>query len=296
MSSTPLPLPVRGTFKPRFILPAELTQYGLPDANRQPAILTLVDAASSLIDVHCGRIDGTGQGSLVYTTYTERLLMQAINRNIVRLTFKPLAAVSASTVNLLSASANYFPVGQQNSQKIAGAQGLQFTNYFYTGVQPSVTPITNVPGSTISPIIGCSGRYGYGRRGSQQIYPDLNYGANLLQIAAFFGGPPQWTTIDLTMADFDISTGEIWIPAGLYIGQYTEIVTVYNSGFDPLNMPTAVKQACAALIRNFLSRGGGTTGLRSITTSGTANVSFSPDLIDPTIASWLDPFKAVMAY
>src|SRR5580692_7720353 len=153
MSSTPIPIPARGPFKPRYILPAELTQYGLPDANRQPAILTLVDAASSLIDVYCGRIDGTGQGSLVYTTYMERLLMQAVNRNIVRLTFKPLVVVSATTVNLLSASANNLPTNPATGNKIAGAQQLLNTNYFYTGVQPATTPISNVPGSTISPIL-----------------------------------------------------------------------------------------------------------------------------------------------
>jgi hypothetical protein len=296
MSSTPLPIPARGPFKPRYILPGEMTMFGLPDSNRQPAILTLVDAASSLIDVFCGRIDGTGQGSLVYTTYTERLLMQAINRNIVRLTFKPLVAISASTVNLYSASANNLPINPQNNNKIAGAQQNLFTNYWYTGCQPNTTNITGVPGSTISPIIGCSGRYSYGRRGAQQIYPDLNYGANILQIAAFFGGPPTWQTVDLTMSDFDVSTGEIWIPAGLYLGQYTELVVVYNSGFDPLYIPAAIKQACAALVRNFLSRGGGTTGLKAITTAGTANVSFTNALIDPTIASWLDPYKCVMAY
>jgi len=295
MSSTPLPIPARGPFKPRFILPSELTQYGLPDANRTPNILSLVDAASSLIDVHCGRVDGTGFGSLVYTTYTERLLMQAVNRNIVRLTFKPLVAVPASTVNLYSASANYIPQTPAG-KALTGAQQLLFTNYFYTGCQPSISSINNVPASTISPIIGISGRYSYSRRGAQQIYPDLNYGANLLQIAAFFGGPPTWTPINISMSDFDVSTGEIWIPSGLYLSQYTEIVCVYNSGYDPLYLPVGVKQACAALIRNFLSRGGGTTGLRSITTAGTANVSFSPDLIDSTIQSWLSPFVAVMCY
>ena len=294
MSSTPMTLPARGMFSPRYILPNELTSFGLPDANRQPAILSLVDAASSLIDQHCGRTDGTGQGSLVYSTYFERLLMQAINRNIVRLTFKPLIALSASTVNNLQASANYIP--QLAGKAVEGATQLLFTNYFWTGCQPAVTPITGVPGSTISPIIGCSGRYSYGRRGAQQIYPDLNYGANILQIAAFFGGPPNWVPIDLTMSDFDVATGEIWVPAGLYLGQYTEIVVQYDSGYDPLNMPRPIKQACVMLVRNFLSRGGGTTGLRSINTSGTANVSFTPDLIDTTVDRMLDPFKTVMAY
>src|SRR5579864_8796484 len=110
MSSTPIVFPARGPFQPRFILPGELTQFGLPDSNRQPAILSFVDAASTLIDQHCGRTDGTGQGSLVYTTYIERLLLQARNRNILRVSFKPMVALTDSIVNNLAASANNIPV------------------------------------------------------------------------------------------------------------------------------------------------------------------------------------------
>lgn len=293
MSTTPLPL--RGPFTPRFILPNETALYGLPDANRQPNILSLVDAASSLIDVHTGRIDGYGNGSLVYSTYMERLLMQAAGRNIVRVNFKPMVAVSASTVNLLSASANYIPNNPQTSKQLAG-NPLLMTNYFYTGVQPNTILVTGTPGSTITPIIGCSGRYGYGRRSSWMVWPDLAYGINPLMIASFFGGPPTWSNIDLTLSDFAGDTGEIWVPSGLYAGSFSEIVIVYNAGYDPLNMPRPIKQATAMLVRNFLSRGGGTTGLRSINTAGTANISFSPDLIDTTVDRMLDPFKNVIAY
>jgi len=285
------PFPVRGIFTPRFILPQEMTRYGLPDANRQPTILSLVDAASSLIDVHCGRVDGFGQGSLVWSTYMERLLMQARGRNIVRVNFKPMATVTADVQQLLVASANYLPASASRANS-----SLLNTNYFWTGVQPNTAAINGVPGSTISPIIGCSGRYGYPRRSDWAIYPDLNYGMNVLMIASFFGGPPNWAPINLGMSDFASDTGEIWVPAGLYMGQYTEIVIVYNSGYDPLNLPPAIKQACAMLVRNFLSRGGGTTGLRSITAAGTANVSFAPDLIDTTIDRMLDPYKTVLGY
>lgn len=291
MSSAPFPL--RGIFQPRFILPNELSQWGLPDANKQPAILSFVDAASSLIDQHCGRTDGTGQGSLVYSTYFERLLLQARNRNILRATFKPLVAVGANVVNNLQASANALPVtpaGKPLGNTLLG------TNYFWTGCQANTIPVTNVPGSTVSPIIGASGRYGYPRRSDAATSPDPNYGMNMLQVASFFGGPPGFVTIDATKIDFDVSTGEMWIPAGLYMSSYTEIVIAYNSGYDPLNMPRPIKQATVMLIRNFLSRGGGTTGLRSINTAGIANVNFSPELIDITIERMLDPFKNIVAY
>lgn len=288
MSSTPQTFPARGPFSPRFILPNELSLYGLPDVNRAPAILSLVDGASSLIDAHCGRTDGTGQGSLVYTTYMERLLLQARNRNILRVTFKPMVALSPTLVSNLQASGNSLNPNPKTP--------LLNTNYFWTGCQANTLNVNNVPGSTVSPIIGASGRYGYARRSDFAVYPDLNYGMNLLQVASFFGGPPGFTTIDATAIDFDVATGEIWVPAGLYLSQYTEIVITYNSGYDPLNMPRSIKQACAMLVRNFLSRAGGTTGLRSINTAGTANVSFSPDLIDVTIERILDAFKNIIAY
>jgi len=296
MGSLVQPITARGVFTPRFVLPNELTAYGLPDYKRQPNILALVDAASVLIDSYCGRVDGYGQGSLVYSTYMERLIMQSRNRNVVRLSFKPLVVVDQTTVNLLTASANYLPTNPQTGKQQTGST-LEFTNYFWTGVQANTQVANNVPGSTISPIIGASGRYGVTvRRSDYMIYPDLNYGMNPLMIASFFGGPPGWTPIQLSMSDFDPQTGEIWVPAGLYLSQYTEIIVVYNAGFHPLYLPPQIKHATVLLIRNFLSRGGGTSGLRSISTAGAANISFTEDLIDTTIERILMPFKNLVAY
>lgn len=270
-------------FRPRYIMPSELTLYGLPDAVNQPNILALVDAASTLIDEYCGRTDGNGQGSLVYSTYQERILLQARNRNIFRVTFKPMVALDANTVNNLVASSN---LNQGNDP-------LLNVNTYYTGVQPN-TIITNT--GTLTSILGASGRYGYPRRGEMAIYPDLNYGMNLLQVAAFFGGPPLFTFIDPTAIDFDPQTGEVWVPAGLYMSQYTEIVITYNSGYNPLQMPQAIKQACVALIKNFLARGGGTTALKSINAAGSVNVTFTDELIDTTVDRYLAAYRTIVAY
>jgi len=94
----------------------------------------------------------------------------------------------------------------------------------------------------LSAIISASGRYGYGRRDQQATYPDLNYGANILMVAALFGGPPQWTGIDPTMIDWYDQVGECWVPAGLYLSQYTEVIMTYNAGFNPLKIPNQIKQ------------------------------------------------------
>jgi len=258
-------------FQPRFIQQVELASYGLPDVTQQPDIITLVERASTLIDEYCARTDVDGQGSLVETTYSERLFLP-VGRNIFRISFRPLIVVSPSTV------AQYLASGSVANQP----------NYYYTGVQAN----TSFAGSTVTPLISASGRYGYARRGQQQVYPDLNYAANVLQIASFSGGPPQFTGIDITACDYDKKTGEIWVPAGLYLSQYTEVLITYNSGFDPLAMPRAIKHATASLVRNLLSRGGGATGLKGFG-AGRIRAEFTEDLIDVNIQNMLAAYRTV---
>lgn len=261
-------------YQPEFIFENELQMYGLPDVTVQPDIMSVVDTASTLIDEFCARPDVDGHGSLVWTTYTERLLLP-VGRNIFRLSFRPLATVDANTVANLIASGS-----------VAGE-----TNNFYTGVLPSqIVTQTNVT----SPIISCSGRYGYARRGQQQVYPDLNYAANVLQIASFFGGPPMFTNIDVTQIDFDPRTAECWVPAGLYLSQYTEVVITYNSGFNPFALPASIKKACAAATRNLLSRGGGATGLKSFQ-AGRISAGFTDEVIDVNIQNMLQAYRTARA-
>ena len=254
-------------FQPRFISEQELIAYGLPDVSQQSDILTLVDRASTLIDEFCARPDVDGQGSLVYTTYKERLFLP-VGRNIFRVSFRPMASVDANTVSTLVAS------GSLNGQ-------------------PNNTYTTSYGGATtLSPIVSISGRYGYARRGQQQVYPDLNYASNVLQIASFFGGPPNFTNIDVTQIDVDPRTGECWVPAGLYLSQYTEVLITYNSGFPPWALPRAVKHATASLIRNLLSRGGGATGLKGFQ-AGRIHAEFTDDLIDVNIQNMLQAYRTV---
>lgn len=262
-------------FQPRFIQEKELTDYGLPDSTQQPDIITLVERASTIIDEFCARTDVDGMGSLVWSTYQERIGLP-VGRNIFRTTYRPLAALAASTLALYTASGS-----------VPGEP-----NYFYTGALPNTQFLQN--STTLTPLVSASGRYGYARRGQQQVYPDLNYAANVLQIASFFGGPPQFTSIDVTSCDFDPRTGEVWVPAGLYLSQYTEVLLIYNSGFDPLRMPNAIKHATASLVRNLLVRGGGATGLTRFG-AGRIQADFTPDLIDTNIQSLLQAYRTVRA-
>lgn len=280
--STPYILPQPRPFRPRYVQPDELQFYGLPSESVQPMILGLVDAASSYIDEYCGRTDGNGQGSLVFCTYQERILMQAAGRNIFRVSFKPMAVIPVIVQTQLIASA----------AMIQSKNPLMAVNWYYTGFQANTVV---KPDTSISAVISCSGRYGYPRRGTSPNYPDMNY-MNPLMISGFFGGPPAWSPVDVSSIDFDTATGEIWIPTGLYPNQFTEVVITYNAGFNPMAVPNAIKHACVGLVKNWLARGGGTFGLNSISAAGTVNYSFNVADVDPTIQRFLLNYCNIIAY
>lgn len=79
-----------------YLSPSEYLLYGL-EATTAPA---LVGAASSLIDAHCRR------GSLALTQYEERIRMMP-DRNTVRLSYLPLAALAPAASPIVSARGRY---------------------------------------------------------------------------------------------------------------------------------------------------------------------------------------------
>jgi hypothetical protein len=268
-----------GPFQPMYIFPTELTAFGLPTSDIQSDIQNLVGMASSLIDIHCGRVDGDGLGSLVYTTYTQRVLLQTRNRNLIQLNAKPIVGLLNSTVAALQAQASGAP-----------ASG----NYFYTGVQANTL---NAPNGALSGLVAASGRYGYGRQDLSTAYPDLYAFINPLNLVTMFGGPAPWVAIDITNTDYDSKFGEVWIPAGLQLQKYSEVIMQYNSGYDPNAMPNAIKYVCAAMVKNALAKGDGTTAMLSFNMAQSgANATFANSLIDPTLQSFLQPFCSVRCY
>jgi len=79
-----------------YLSPSEYQLYGL-DATTVPA---LVGATSSLIDAHCRR------ASLAITQYEERIRMRP-DRNTLRLSYLPLAAMAPATSPVLSGRGRY---------------------------------------------------------------------------------------------------------------------------------------------------------------------------------------------
>jgi hypothetical protein len=263
-------------FTPQFLQESELQQYGLPTIAQQSDILNQVQFASAILDEECGRIDGDGNGSLVYTTYVQRVLLQTRNRNLFQIPMKPLVALDAPTIAALQGAAS--PSG----------------NITYTGC---LVNTLNQPNGMLSGIISASGRYGYTRQDQTMGYPDLLSVINPLNLVTVYGGPAPWVAIDVTNTDYDPKTGEVWIPAGLQLGRYSEVLMTYNSGWHPLQMPYHIKLITAALTKNLLAKGDGTTGLKNIsmTKSGT-NASFQEMVLDPTLDRMLAPFRNIRSY
>jgi len=261
-----------GPFKPCFLLPTELQSADLPTPDAQANIMALVELASTAIDEFCGRIDTDGNGSLAYSTYQERLLLQTRNRNLCQLAQKPVIGIPQTTIDALVALAN------------------SGTNYYYTGVLASTF---SQPNGNLSGIIAASGRYSYSR---QDVYSYPDQLLNPINLITIFGGPAPWVAMAIPVIDYDGKTGEAWVPSGLQLQRYSEVDITYNSGFDPRNMPALIKLATVALTKNILARGGGTTGLLSLNVPRSASFGFSQELIDPTIKRMLVPFQTIRAY
>lgn len=259
-----------------YIFENELHAFGLPSDSECPGIMDSVQMASSIIDTECGRIDGDGGGTLAYCTYVQRILLQTRNRNLIVLTEKPIVGVTQATIDELQLAASG-----------------QTVNGLYTGL--TANTIIGF-GGRLSGILGASGRYGYTRQDRSIAYPDLAALINPLNLVTLFGGPAPWVPLDISNMDYDRQTGEVWVPAGLQLQAYSEVVITYNAGYDPRVYPRAIKSVCASIVKNALLKGDGITGLLQMSVPGAASTQMHPNLLDPTLDAMLQPFRTVRAY
>jgi len=273
---------------PMYILPEEFSAYGLPCPKDEKCnAAQLVQFASAFIDEECGRIDGDGSGSLCYSTYVQRVLLQTRNRNLIALAMKPMVSVDQQTVDDLVALA-------------VNTSGSDFAGTVYAGTQPYYTGCWansfNSYNGSPSAFLGASGRYGYTRQDRSVGYPDLYAMINPLNLVTMWGGPAPWVSVDCTQIEYDPKTGECWIPAGLQLQAYSEIMAVYNSGYDPRRMPYQIKYVVAGLVKNLITRGG-VTGITSMNYGKLgASYQFFQDLLDPVLDRMLTPFRTVRGY
>lgn len=262
-------------FQPVYIRPWELAGFGLPTMDANANVLNLVREASSAIDTHCQTKDEDGYGSLIYSTYTDRLIIRGSNPNVFRLTHRPLVGIDAGTVAALTASG------------VANLEGYD------NGALASTEPRLNGAPGELCAILTLSGRYGTARNSPTArdfIAPVIQNPSNLAQL---FGGPPAWMALEPGMADYNPKNGEVWAPPGILLYRYTEVQITYTAGFDPRNMPRNVKRACANIVKNMLAK-----PIAGITSANFADsgmsMSYTPSYIDSHTEALLQPFKRVV--
>jgi hypothetical protein len=149
-------------------------------------------------------------------------------------------------------------------------------------VQLTYLPLTIVAPST-SPIVSARARYATPRRG------ELDYEADLWDIALAFGVPGTW--VDLNVADLDTfaETGEVTLPVNIMGWSFTEIEIVYTSGFS--TFPDPVKVACAQLVRN--AQAMPALNVKKNVVPDTMQLwYFSDSLVDDMVQELLAPFVA----
>ncbi len=149
-------------------------------------------------------------------------------------------------------------------------------------IQLTYLPLSMVAPAT-SPIVSARGRYAVPRRG------ELDYEAELYDIALTFGIPGMWVDLDIADLDAFAETGEVTLPVNVMGWAFTEVEIVYTAGFELF--PDPVKVACAQLVKNAQA-----TPALNVKKNAAPDAMqfwyFNDSLMDATVAELLAPFVA----
>lgn len=156
----------------------------------------------------------------------------------------------------------------------------------------SIVQVTRFP---LVRLLSAVGRYSYGRRSDQAagFYNDLT----LVQTLSVFGGAPSWLSIDVKQCSSSPETGQIWIPTGIYMANYSEVRLHYIAGYSLGNVPSNVKQACANIIKTIASvpeLAG--LNLKSYQAGGTKIERFKDQLFSPETETLLSQYAAKLFF
>ena len=144
----------------------------------------------------------------------------------------------------------------------------------------SYRPLAAAQGAT-SPLVQVRARYGRPRRG--ELADPFRQ-----QIAWAFSLPGSWSTLDPASVDVNMSNGELTFLENILGLNYNEVEITYTSGLTAI--PTAVKVACAQIVKNAQA-----TPALNVKTSRIDTVQmeyFSASLLDPQVQSLLSPYVA----
>jgi hypothetical protein len=155
---------------------------------------------------------------------------------------------------------------------------------------PAKRSITRVASWPVVRLISGLGSYRYGRRSEQNagLYADQS----VLAMMQTFGGPPEWIPFDVSTADVEPQSGEIWVPSGLFLAYYSDVRLFYVAGFSQGAIPACVKNATAAAIIAGLNSSDLAGGMRVARAGDTMLERFANTIVDGDMRAQLDMYRA----
>jgi hypothetical protein len=115
---------------------------------------------------------------------------------------------------------------------------------------PSDRQQVMVAATPVTKILSAAGRYSYGRRDRRSLN-QVNF--DYLAAIAVFGSPPRFQEINVDQIEFHSPTGELWLPTGFFLINYTQVQIKYQAGFTQI--PNRIKMAMAEIINTICAKG-----------------------------------------
>ena len=138
-----------------------------------------------------------------------------------------------------------------------------------TAVRLSYLPVADV--------LSARGRFAQARRGEF-----------VMEVASAFGIPGTWTAIDASSLDVFGETGEVSVLTTVLGFTFDELEVTYSAGW--LEVPEAVKQSCAQIVRNAAA-----TPALNVKSSSVDQMRvdyFKDSLVDESVRKMLAPYVA----
>jgi hypothetical protein len=195
-------------------------------------------------------------------------------------------AVTISAIDVAHGTATFARVAFSHAMGATMETGLTIVEDRAMAAKRSLTRVSRSP---IVRLLSGMGRYSYGRRSDQ--IAGLGGNVNLLAEMQVFGGAPAWVPFDATQASISVATGEVWIPAGMLLSNYSDVRLRYVAGFPAASIPSGVKQATADIIRFNQEFPDVPGSFKTFAAGGTKLERFSDTVLDADTKSRLEPYR-----
>jgi hypothetical protein len=299
----------------QYLIGTDLATYGVPGANSGQVV-----QASALIDAYLKRPEGLiwspdSQGNPAYMSSMSPLLSATLTSNLspgamVQATLsnnaknlqpgdvlvldranaelvETVVIQTISLPNTTPVTVTFQQVLNSHSMNATADYGLVIEEKKY---MPKDRPQTRVSRTPTMCILSGVGRYAYGRRGDAANYNMGDW--NLLAALSKFGGPPYWEVFQATYPPaWDMTTGEVWIPAGIMLAYYSEIKLRYIAGFQASALPGCVKEATAAIV-SALQATPGMGNVKKVQAGDTSIENFAASVLSADTKAALTPYGA----